>query len=252
MTKAEYFYWNNVKFINKRSISLINDILKAKLITVPSAPALVENCNNQFYYNALRESDFAIIDSSLFAILCRMKLIKIFKYSGFRLIQDILNYLKENSLKVFLVNSSSESATIQNRYLCNNTNLSSKDIRSYAAPFYSKDTPIVDNNLLAAINIFSPRLIIIGIAGGKQEILASFLNKNLNINTTIVCTGAALSFFTKEQANINTFIDRFYLGWFSRILSNPKIFLPRYMNALKFIKYFFKNRIEVIQNNRRV
>ena len=58
----------------------------------------------------------------------------------------------------------------------------------------------------------------------------------------IICTGAALSFFTRDQAPINAFFDEVYLGWLIRIIFNPKIFLKRYFLSLKllviFIKYF--------------
>ena len=68
------------------------------------------------------------------------------------------------------------------------------------------------------------------IGGGVQEILGLYLKKNLKNKTTIICTGGAISFFTKDQAPVNSFIDQIYLGWFVRLLFNPIIFWKRYLH----------------------
>ena len=69
-----------------------------------------------------------------------------------------------------------------------------------------------------------PDYILTNIGGGVQEVLGLYLKKNLKIKSTILCTGAAISFFTGDQAPINSFIDRYYLGWFVRLIFNPYIF----------------------------
>ena len=71
------------------------------------------------------------------------------------------------------------------------------------------------------------------LAGGTQEILGLYIRKNIRIKTSIFCTGAAISFFTKDQAPINNFIDRYYLGWLVRLIFNPIIFFKRYLTGLK-------------------
>ena len=52
-----------------------------------------------------------------------------------------------------------------------------------------------------------------------------------------------MAFLTKDQAPINTFFDKFYMGWLLRILFKPNIYLPRYFKAIKFIIIFFTNEI---------
>ena len=83
------------------------------------------------------------------------------------------------------------------------------------------------------------------IGGGKQEILGLYL-KNLTIKTTILCTGAAISFFTKDQAPINRVVDKFYLGWFVRLIFNPFVFSKRYLNSLKLIPMVIFSKIKTI------
>ena len=91
-----------------------------------------------------------------------------------------------------------------------------------------------------------PDFIITNIGGGRQEILGLYLKKNLKIKTTILCTGAAISFLTKDQAPINNLIDQFYLGWFVRLIFNPIVFLSRYLYSLRLIPMVIFSKIKII------
>ncbi len=51
----------------------------------------------------------------------------------------------------------------------------------------------------------------------------------------IICTGAAIAFLTGRQAQIPNWADRFFLGWLFRCMDQPKLFIPRYLYALKLI-----------------
>lgn len=48
----------------------------------------------------------------------------------------------------------------------------------------------------------------------------------------ILCTGAAIAFFTGGQVRIPRWADRLYLGWLFRIFENPKLYGKRYGDAL--------------------
>ena len=82
--------------------------------------------------------------------------------------------------------------------------------------------------------------------GGRQEILGLYLKISLKIKTTILCTGAAISFFTKDQAPINKLVDQFYLGWFLRLIFNPLVFSKRYLYSLKLIPMVIFSKIKTI------
>ena len=97
--------------------------------------------------------------------------------------------------------------------------------------------------MLKIIKRTKPRFVLINIAGGTQEILGLYLKKNLNYKPTILCTGAAITFFTGDQAPISSFLDNIYLGWFTRILYNPKLFLFWYVKTFKLIFILQKNKI---------
>ena len=92
---------------------------------------------------------------------------------------------------------------------------------------------------------------VVVIGGGIQEILGLYLKEKLRFKTTIICTGAAISFYTGDQAPIGNKMDKLFLGWLVRIIYDPKIYLMRYIKAIKLIKIFFKykNTIQIKNNN---
>ena len=80
---------------------------------------------------------------------------------------------------------------------------------------------------------------IINVGGGIQEPLGYFIKKYLRKkDTSIICTGAAISFLTKVQAPINVFYDKFYLGWLIRLIHKPKSYFPRIIQSFNLIRYF--------------
>ena len=120
-----------------------------------------------------------------------------------------------------------------------------KKIYNYLAPNYRAKN-LSDKKLLMKIRKVRPEFILTNIGGGRQEILGLYLKKNLKIKTTILCTGAAISFFTKDQAPINNLIDRLYLGWFVRLIFNPLVFSKRYLYSLRLIPMVFFNKIKIM------
>ena len=96
------------------------------------------------------------------------------------------------------------------------------------------------------MNKIKPDYILTNIGGGRQEILGLYLKRSLKIKTTILCTGAAISFFTKDQAPINKLVDQFYLGWFLRLIFNPLVFSKRYLYSLKLIPMVIFSKIKTI------
>lgn len=237
-----FIYWKNIKFLSKKEFNFQKDILSAQLITVPAAPSMVESINNPWYYEALENATYSIVDSGLFALLCKLHGLKIHKYSGYRLIADMLEHLKHQPLKLFVVSPRQAESKNIKQLLLSKTLCKSNDLAFYNAPFYSANANIEDPELIKQIKAFQPDLVMLCVAGGKQEILGYYLKKNISKEATIICTGAAISFFTGTQAKISPLIDKLYLGWLARIFADPKTFLPRYSNAFKYVFWFLKFR----------
>jgi UDP-N-acetyl-D-mannosaminuronic acid transferase (WecB/TagA/CpsF family) len=228
------FKFKRISFYSGSYPEIKNLITKGGYLVAPAASALVNIGEDKQYYKSLLHSDVAILDSGFFCILLRIfKKYKIIKLSGYLF---LARFIKEynNKDKMFLINPSIKEDKINYKYLLNQN---IKKVKSYVAPIYKK---IDDKELVKKINSFKPKYIIINLGGGVQEPLALYIKNQVNFKTSILCTGAAIAFLTKQQAPINKIVDRVYLGWFVRLLWNPKKNYKRVFDSLKLIRYFLK------------
>ncbi len=119
------------------------------------------------------------------------------------------------------------------------------NVISYCAPKYNKK--VTDTKLINIIKKEKPKYIIINIGGEIQEILAEYIRNKINYKISIMCTGAAIAFLTKKQAPLmNDIIDKFYLGWFVRLLHNPEKYYSRIVSSISLIKLFLRDRKDKI------
>src|SRR4029077_11923061 len=72
---------------------------------------------------------------------------------------------------------------------------------------------IEDQNLVSIIESCKPKHVIIGIGGGMQDKLGSYLKHQLSYRPAIYCIGAAPGFVTGDQVVIPMWADRFFIGW---------------------------------------
>ena len=235
--------FNKIKFINvddKKFKSIIN---QDGLFVFPSGPGLASIKSESNYLKSLRNSDYVFFDSGFFVLLLRfLKNIHVEKFSCYKFLNLFFKYLKLNKNKsIFCIDPNINYSNSNKKYL---KKLGIKKIYNYVAPFYNTKN-LIDKSLILKINKTNPDFIMTNIGGGVQEILGSYLKKKLKKKTTIICTGGAISFFTKDQAPINRFIDQIYLGWFVRLLFNPTIFWKRYFYALKLFPMVLFNKIDV-------
>ena len=205
------------------------------LILFPSGPGLSSILGDLEYYNSLKKADINFLDSGLFCLLLSIRCMKwIRKCSAYEFYQIFLKHLATINKKIFLVEPNHEVEKLNKDFLLGINK--SLIISQYVAPDYSSDC-ITDSLLLRKIKINKPEIIILNIAGGRQEKLGLYIKNNYmnNHKLTILCTGAALSFFTGYQARINSFYDRLYLGWLVRCMNKPKIFIPRYFKSISLV-----------------
>ena len=219
-------------------------IVKKGLFVFPAGPALASINHSNEYYDSIRKADLVFFDSGFFVLLLRLfKNISVKKFSGYKFLNLFFNFLKKNKKKsIFCIDPNLKFSKSNKKFL---KNLGIKRVYNYMAPNY-KIKNFSDRKLLKKIKKVRPDFIMTNIGGGKQEILGLYLKKNLTIKTTILCTGAAISFFTKDQAPINRVVDKFYLGWFVRLIFNPLVFSKRYLNSLKLIPMVIFSKIKTI------
>ena len=218
------------------------------LFLFPSGPGLASIENEKKYYKALKAANYNFFDSGYFVILLRyLKRIKVNKLSGYIFIKSFLKYIKKNNNKKLFLIDPSIKLSLSNKRLFKKQGVIKKNLYSYIAPQYNPKL-ILDKKLLIIIKKIRPDYILINIGGGTQEILGLYIKKNINFNCTILCNGAAISFFTGDQAPINIFFDKIFLGWLVRIIFNPITFIPRYLKTIKLINIVLKNDIKVFNH----
>ena len=236
--------FKKIKFNNIYDKNFNNYIVKKGLFVFPAGPALASISHSSEYYDSIRKADFVFFDSGFFVLLLKIfKNISVNKFSGYKFLNLFFNHLKKNKNKsVFCVDPNLKFSKSNKNFL---KELGVNKVYNYIAPKYEIKN-FSDRKLLKKIKKVKPDFILTNIGGGKQEILGLYLKKNLKIKTTILCTGAAISFFTREQAPINSLIDKLYLGWFVRLIFNPFVFLKRYLYGLKLIPMVIFSKIKII------
>jgi len=215
---------------------------KGGFLVMPAASSLVKINSHSQYKRALQQSTAALFDSGFFCIiLLTIKFIFFKKFSGYKFISFFLDDKNLKRKTILCLDPSIKSANINNLFL---RSKKFKFIKNYICPKYSINN-IRDKELLNIINKYKPQIILSNIGGGVQEILASYINKNIYYKPMIICSGAALSFFTGEQANITYLVDKYYLGWLKRLFFNPKIYYKRILSSVPLIYMVIQTKINI-------
>lgn len=231
---------------NNFSPKNFNKIISKKgLFVFPSGPGIASIDKSKEYFISLKKADLVFFDSGFFVLLLRFfKNIKVEKFSGYKFLKLFFIYLNKNkNKKVFCIDPNKKFSKSNKLFL---KRLGIKKTYHYLAPKFNKKN-VLDERLLKRIIKARPDFIMTNIGGGIQEILGLHLREKLKFKVTIICTGGAISFFTGDQAPVNSLIDQLYLGWLIRLIFNPFIFFKRYLIALKLIPMVFLNKI--IPNN---
>ena len=236
--------FKNIAFHNIQKKDFNKNIKQKKLFVFPSGSGIPLILKDKKYYLSLKRADYVFFDSGFFVLLLSiLKNIRVNKFSGYKFLYIFFNYLKKNkNKKIFCIDPNHLFSKSNQRYL---KKIGIKKIYSYVAPNY-KVSNLVDRKLIKKINKVKPDYILTNIGGGTQEILGLYLKKNLKNKTTIICTGGAISFFTGDQAPINKFIDKIYLGWLIRLIFNPLLFYKRYLYALRLFPMVLLNEVKII------
>lgn len=219
------------------------------VLTVPSGPSLGATGSDPFLLEAYRSSTWAVVDGGYVALILRCVLRrKAPRISGLQLIErlfadpELAVPMRERNI-LWVVPHDAERKRISAFLESKGFELDHQDF--YEAPFYQTDADFNDTLLIQRIEDEQPDWIVLCIGGGRQEKLAHWIGRqtqevetsdpddeDLKIShPAILCTGAAIAFFTGGQAQIPRWADRCYLGWLFRILEEPRLYLPRYFDA---------------------
>lgn len=236
----------DIVFTDANFNHLKNLLDKGGLLVCPSGPGLGSIKSDIKYYQSIKNANIVLFDSGYLCLLLRIiKRINVKKFSGLLFLKKfLLNLKNKNKEKILLVDPSHIESKANRKYF---EKLNINNVYQYVSPIYKKDK-IFDIKLLNKIKRIKPKYIIINLGGNVQEVLGYYLKKNLNYKPSIICTGAAIAFFTNKQTRIPDFLDRLYLGWLVRCLFNPLKFIPRYLSAFKLYFIFLNDKDNITCN----
>lgn len=236
--------FNGIHFKNygKNEIDKLFD--QNGLIVLPSGPGLSIINIDKIYLKALRNSDQVLFDSGYFVLLLKfLKNVSVKKLSGYLFFTHLVKHLQKKKFKKLLSIDPNHKLSKNNNNFFVKKGLDKKKIIHYIAPKYNT-LKLIDLKLLSLIKKNKPDHIIINIGGGVQEILGYYLKRKFNNKIKIFCTGAAISYFTGDQAPLSKFLDNYYIGWLIRIFYNPFL-LFRYIKAFKLFLIVKNSKIVI-------
>ena len=228
-----WFYGGSLDRLLERSAA-------AGMIVAPSAPLLAD-LSDEAHWEAMAAADVVIVDSGFLVLLWKaFKGRRLQRISGLRFLRGLLQReeFRRPGKSFWVMPSEADASAIVPWLESQGVALGANDW--CVAPMYPRG-PLVDTELLAAIERRHPDFVVINLGGGVQERLGHFLKDALSWRPTLVCTGAAVAFLSGRQARIPPWADRLFLGWLLRIVSDPARFLPRYWKAIRLGCLVWKN-----------
>lgn len=260
-------YFLGLRFWNDKAEALLTTLDESGgLLVVPSAPSLAQMADDALLKTAHHRADWAVVDGGYVALILRALGKQVMRISGLQLLEKTIDNSGEGVVpmkdrRIFWVVPSPEEEDRIRVYLEGKGFEAAKQV-FYRAPFYQADQEFDDKVLQAQVKAEAPDWVILCLGGGRQEKLGHFLRHSRGAETSglqpptpptadfqlptsnfppeggerpngpvILCTGAAIAFFTGGQARIPVWADRLYLGWLFRIIEKPGVFLPRYLRA---------------------
>ncbi|MEO6805702.1 MAG: WecB/TagA/CpsF family glycosyltransferase [Edaphobacter sp.] len=222
-----------IDFFDGSPKAAIDLLQNGGLLIVPAAPALKDLDRNREYREALLNADLVLSDSAFMVLLWnRMQSTPIKRLSGLEYLRALLlEPGVRHSGNTLWVMASPLSAQ-RNLAWLKGQGITVPEDNIYMAPIYGSAS-IDDPALVERINRLHPRHVILTLGGGTQERVGLYLKRSLDYHPAIHCIGAAIAFLSGDQVHIPVWADRFYLGWLLRSFSEPKRYIPRYLDAFK-------------------
>jgi N-acetylglucosaminyldiphosphoundecaprenol N-acetyl-beta-D-mannosaminyltransferase len=207
-------------------------VQRGGFLIAPSGTCFARLREDERYRRAVAAADLAIADSGLMVALCRLfRRESLQRISGLKYLKHLLATLKGAGIgEVFwIVPDEGVRETLLGWSSREALRITGEDC--YVAPRYAIE--VADPNLASLIYRRRPAHVIIAIGSGAQEKLGHYLREHLSYRPAIHCIGAALGFLTGDQVAIPDWADRVFLGWFWRLLAQPRTFVPRLFRGLE-------------------
>lgn len=201
-----------------------------------SANKLVVSTINQYSYciahedeafqKSLKEADILLPDG--IGIVWAAKWLngeRINKIAGADIHEFLLQYLQNNGGRCFYLGSSTEVLEkIQKRLAKEYPNV---EVGVYSPPYKPEFTQEDTNEMIEAVNAFSPKVVFVGMTAPKQE---KWVHQNEQfLNKGIICSiGAVFDFYAGTVKRPNKAWQNLGLEWLGRFVKEPKRMWKRY------------------------
>ena len=217
-------------FFNGTPAEAVQAISEGGLLVAPSGTCFDRLLRDADYRRAVTTADVALPDSGFMVLLWRLLRREKFhqRISGLAHLQELLR-TSNSQLRDFVWVLPHHGAKDRLLEWARGRGAAIAEDHCYLAPMYSGR--VEDAAVLELVKTHRPRHVIIAIGAGAQEKLGWYLREHLEPKPAIHCIGGALGFVTGDQVAIPGWADRLYLGWFLRLLANPRVFIPRLWKA---------------------
>jgi len=218
----------------EEAITLIkNQLLKSSkpnILVTPNAGHLVNISTNTELSNIYSTADLSLIDGWPIAVAAKSASgKKVQRVTGSDLLPRLFGELNKD-IRIGIIGGSNETKireALEAKYP--NINIQIIDTSQWSNSIYDirRLRELVQHNALS--------IVLLCLGHPKQELLAKEL-KNYDWAGSrpdwIMCVGATIDFLTGEQKRAPKIFQVIGLEWFFRLLTNPKKFLSRYLEAV--------------------
>jgi UDP-N-acetyl-D-mannosaminuronic acid transferase (WecB/TagA/CpsF family) len=230
-----------IEFFGGTASEAIAKMRSGGLLVVPAAPALKDLGTDRDYREALLNADLAITDSAYMVVIWnQIQRDNLRRLSGLEYLRELLlePEVRQPGNTLWIM-AGPQSAQLNLAWL-SAQGIAVPTEAVYMAPRY--DRVIDDPALLEALELLKPKHVVVTIGGGTQERLGLYMKRQLTFLPAIHCIGAAIAFLSGDQVHIPVWVDRMYIGWLYRCISEPRRYVPRYWSARKLLGLMLKYR----------
>lgn len=102
-----------------------------------------------------------------------------------------------------------------------------KIIDTYSPPFGFEHDEVEQERILTRVRTARPDVLVVGLGAPKQEVWVHKQRSNL-ASAVVLCVGATIDFLAGEKARAPRWVQRIYMEWLYRLLSEPRRLFWRY------------------------
>jgi N-acetylglucosaminyldiphosphoundecaprenol N-acetyl-beta-D-mannosaminyltransferase len=208
------------------------DNKQAKVINTISPNSYGISTRDAGFCNALKKSDYLMLDGVYFAfasIFLQGKNIK--RNQGPDIFKHFIDRCEAEKSRVFFLGSTGQTLKkIKERLSREYPGITAG---SYSPPFTDEFSAEEDNEMVQAINEFGPDVLFVGMTCPKQEKWAVKNRASINAGL-IISVGNVFDWFAGTQKEIKHIWYVLRLAWLVRIFLRPEIFRRNIGNQMKF------------------